>query len=178
MTLSARVQEAIARHFAGPDRDAVAEALATYSAGPERPERIHLLILRLSRRDVGRVRKLVAVARRDYRDLIVMESNPTRKYIMGLLRRGPAASADDRTTLKIDSLKKWRAAGAIVIGGLCLDQSDCKGLYIFTVDSVEAATELVNTDPGVQAQLLTFEFHEWLTADGLQVGVPKDFLEV
>jgi hypothetical protein len=61
---------------------------------------------------------------------------------------------------------------------LCLDGSDFKGLYIFTVDSVQAAQELAATDSGVASGILMFEFHEWITADGLQVGVPKDFLDV
>jgi hypothetical protein len=179
MTLTPRVKEGVARHFAGPDRDAVMEMLPTYSGGsPEGDERIHLLILRLSRRSVDRVRKLLEIARRDYRDLIAMESNPTRTYIVGLLRPGPNAPAGDKTTLNLNSLRRWKTAGAIAIGGLCVDDGDVKGFYIFTVESVEAAQDLVRTDPGVQSGMLAFEFHEWLTADGLRVGVPKDFLDV
>jgi mRNA degradation ribonuclease J1/J2 len=176
MTLTSRVTAAIEKYFSEADRVAVTEALAAYQGGER--ERLHLTILRLSRRNVERVRKLVKMAQRDYRDVIVMESHPTRKYIVGILRRGPNASADDKTTLKVDSLKRWKDDGAIVIGGLCLDGSDFKGLYIFTVDSVQTAQDLVATDPGVASGMLVFEFHEWLTVDGLQVGVPKDFLDV
>jgi hypothetical protein len=179
MMLTPRVSEGIARYFAGPDQDAVTEMLLTYTGrNPESEERIHLLILRLSRRSADRVRELVDIARRDYRDLIAMESDPTRTYIVGLLRHGPNAPAGDKTTLNLDSLRRWNKAGAIAIGGLCIDTGDVKGFYIFTVESVEAAQELVNTDPGVQSGILIFEFHEWLTVDGLQVGVPKDFLDV
>jgi hypothetical protein len=46
------------------------------------------------------------------------------------------------------------------------------------VDSAQKAKELTDTDPGVASGMLAFEFHEWLTVDGLQVGVPKDFLDV
>jgi hypothetical protein len=179
MTFSPRVVAAIDKHFPESDRTAIADLLSSYAgAGEEGTERIHLLILRLSRRDVERVRRLVKVANHDYRDLIMMESNPTRTYIVGLLRRGPNARAGDKTTLKPASLKKWKDAGAIMIGGLFLDDSDARGIYIFTVNSVEAARVLVDTDPGVQSGALKFEFHPWLTVDGLQVGVPKDFLDV
>jgi hypothetical protein len=179
MTFTPRVSAAIARYFSGADRPAVAEALAAYEGGsPDGVERIQLLILRLSRRDLERVRMLVKTARRDYRDLIVMESNPLRKYILGILRKGPNEAAGDKTTLKLDSLKRWKDAGAIVIGGLCIDEGDVRGLYIFTVDSAQKAKELTDTDPGVASGILAFEFHEWLTVDGLQVGVPDDFLDV
>jgi hypothetical protein len=179
MTLTPRVVAAIDKHFSESDRAAVAGLLSSFAgASEEGTERIHLLLLRLSRRDVERVRRLVKVAHHDYRDLIVMESNPTRTYIVGLLRRGPNARAGDKTTLKLASLKKWKDAGAITIGGLFLDDMDIRGIYIFTVDSVEAAQALVAVDPGIQSGGLMFEFHPWLTVDGLQVGVPKDFLDV
>jgi hypothetical protein len=174
MTLTPRVTAAIEKYFSGADRTAVAEALAACKGS----ERLHLLILRLCRRDLGRVRKLVKMAQHDYRDLYMMESQPMRKYIVGILRHGPNAAAGDKTTLKLTSLQQWKKAGAIVIGGMCLDGSDFKGLYIFTVDSVQAAQDLVATDRGVASGILVFEFHEWLTVDGLQVGVPKDFLDV
>ena len=177
--MTARVKAAIERHFPEQDRAAVAELLAGYEGeNPQGAERIQLLILRMSRRDVERVRSLAAAARRDYRDIILWEAQPTRTYIVGLLRRGPNAQPGDKTTLKLAALKQWKDTGAIVIGGLFLDETDSKGLYVFTVDSVEAAQALVSPDPGIRAGLLAFEFHPWMSVDGLQVGVPRDFLEV
>jgi hypothetical protein len=179
MTLTARVIAAIDKYFPESDRAAVAELLSRCAGASEQgAERIHLLILRMSRREVARVRSLVKAAQRDYRDVIMWESNPTRTYIVGLLRRGPNAAPGDKTTLKLASLKRWKDAGAITIGGLFIDDSDARGIYIFTVDSVEAALALAGTDPAIQSGALMFEFHPWLTVDGLQVGVPKDFLDV
>jgi hypothetical protein len=103
MTLTPRVTAAIEKYFSGPDRTAVTEALAAYEGG----ERIHLVILRLCRRDVERVRTLVKAAQRDYRDVYMMESHPTRRYIVGILRQGPNAPAGDKTTLKLTSLQQW-----------------------------------------------------------------------
>ena len=179
MSLSPRIVAAIEKYFPESERATVAELLAGYTGSArEGSERIHGLILRLSRRDVERVRELLRIAQHDYRDLIAMESNPTREYIVGLLRRGPNAKPNDQTTLQLASLRKWRDEGAITIGGLFLDESDFRGIYIFTVDSVGTAQALASADPGIQSGVLMFEFHPWLAAAGLQVGVPKDFLEV
>jgi len=95
-----------------------------------------------------------------------------------LLRNGPNAAPGNRETLKLSSLQKWKRAGSIVIGGLSLEGGDFRGLYIFTVDSIEEAEELVNGDPAIQSGSLRFEFHSWITADGLQVGIPKHYLDI
>ncbi|HTR35614.1 MAG TPA: YciI family protein [Bryobacteraceae bacterium] len=179
MELSPRVIAAIEKYFAEADRPEVARLLSEYgdSSNPDGAERIHRIILRISRKDVGRVRKLVEMAKQDYRDVIVAESHPNRTYFAGLLRPGPNAKGGF-LSLKLASLEAWKKAGAIVIGGRFMDDGGVFGLYIFAVDSLEQARELVSRDPGVQSGELQFEFHPWFTADGLQVGVPKHFLDV
>ncbi len=118
MDLSGRVTAAIEKFFPEAQRAAVAEALSAYSdAGHEREaERVHLLILKISRRDVERVRSLVQAAKRDYRDVIVWASHPTRKYIVGILRPGPNAMPGRAEKLNLSSLEKWKKDGTIVIG--------------------------------------------------------------
>ncbi len=180
MPLSPKVAACIERYFAEAERQEVAELLARYGekSSEKGAERIQLLILKMSRRQVSRVRSLVEAARRDFRDVILWATQPVRTYVVGLLRTGPNAAPDDKATLQLASLETWKKAGAIVIGGLCLDGSDVRGLYVFTVDSLEAAQALVPSDPAIASGRLRFEFHPWITADGLQVGVPKDFLDV
>ena len=167
------------KYFPEAEQPEVARLLdeCSESVSPDGAERIQLVILRISRKDVNRVRTLVEMAKRDYRDVIVAESHPNRTYIVGLLRRGPNATSEF-ISLKLASLEAWKKAGAIVIGGQCLHDNELRGLYIFTVDSIEAAEALVSGDPAIQSGELQFEFHGWLTVDGLQVGVPKDFLDV
>jgi hypothetical protein len=46
------------------------------------------------------------------------------------------------------------------------------------VESIEEAQALVESDRAIAAGRLRFEFHPWMTADGPQVGVPKEFLDV
>ena len=93
MELSPRVRAAIEKHFAKADWPEVARLLSEYGDGsnPDGAERIHRIILRISHKDAGRVRKLVEMAKHDYRDVIVAESHPNRTYIAGLLRPGPNA---------------------------------------------------------------------------------------
>jgi hypothetical protein len=93
-------------------------------------ERIHLLILKISRLDVNRMRHLVAAAKRDYRDVIVWASHPFRIYIVGLLRNGPNAAPENKATLKLSSVEEWKRAGAIVIGGQCEEKGELRALYI------------------------------------------------
>jgi hypothetical protein len=180
MQLSLKVAAAIERFFPQPEATVAAELLAKYGDAPHEreAERIHLLILKISRRDVNRVRDLVDAAKRDYRDVIAWASQRSRIYIVGLLRKGPNAHPHRSDTLKLSSLEKWKRTGSIVIGGLSPENGDFRGLYIFTLGSIDEAQALVSDDPAIQSGSLRFEFHTWLTADSLQVGIPKDYLDI
>lgn len=180
MKLSPRVTACIDRFFPDAERDDVAAMLAELSEGSTEAgaERLQLLILKISRRQARRIRSLVDAAKVDYRDVIAAATQPSRTYFIGLLRTGPNGRFDDKATLDIACLKRWKQAGAIVIGGMCLDRSDLRGLYIFTLDTIEEVQKLIETDPGIASGRLKLELHPWTTADGLQVGVPRDFLDV
>src|SRR3954454_3447756 len=109
MELSAEIQGQIDRRFAEPDRDSVRTLLSSC-----RSEQICVAILRLSRGQVKRVEDLVEAARRDYRDVLAWAAQPTRTYIVGLLRKGPEWSAVDengRTHLDRMVLRSWKDQG-------------------------------------------------------------------
>src|SRR3979411_3270575 len=110
MQLSSKVAAAIERFFPIAERMIVTELLGKYGDAPQEreAERIHLLILKISRRDVNHVRGLVEAAKRDYRDVILWASQPSRTYIVGFLRNGPNALPGRRDTLKLSSLEKWK----------------------------------------------------------------------
>jgi hypothetical protein len=36
----------------------------------------------------------------------------------------------------------------------------------------------MSADPAIQSGSLRFESHTWLTADGVQMGIPKDYLDI
>ena len=180
MELSPKVTAAIDKFFAAHERVAVAESLAQYGdASHEREaERIHLLILKISRRDIERIRGLVKGAKRDYRDVIAWATQSTRRYVVGLLRNGPDAIAGKFTSLQPSSIQQWKRDDSIVVGGMSPGDDGLRGLYIFKVDSIEAAEALVATDPAIQSGQLRFEFHPWLAPAGLQVGIPTDYLDI
>ena len=180
MELSPKVATAIDQFFAANERAAVAELLSQYGDAPHEREveRIHLLILKISRRDLGRIRELVTAAKRDYRNVIAWATQSTRRYIVGLLRDGPSAKPGKFATLHLSSIQKWKLDDSIVVGGYSPADQGLRGFYIFRVESTEAAEALVAADPAIQSGQLRFEFHVWLAPAGLQVGIPSDHLDI
>ena len=172
MEPSERIRAEIERRFAEPDRAAVRSLLSSIEG-----ERLQGSVLRLSRGKLKRVEELIEAAKRDYRDVIAWASQPTRTYIAGLLRKGPNWSPEDengRTHLSPRLLKQWKDSGSIVAGGWFMDFGDPRGLYIFTVDSVEEAQSLVAGEEAIRAGKLRFEFHPWLAPDGLKIASPDE----
>jgi len=180
MQLSAKVIEAIDRFVPQEKREAVIRLLAGYgdAAHEKEAERIHLIILKIGELDLERMDTLVKMAKRDYRDVIMAATAPLRMYIVGLLRDGPNAVPGRVHMLGADFIQKWRKAGAVVIGGRFQTKGDPRGMYIFTLDSLEAAEALVQEDPAIQSGRLRFEFHRWLAVDGLQIGKPLRYLDI
>ncbi len=78
MGLTERVREVVRQQFREDERNEVEALLATYGAeGHEQEaERVHLCVLKLAEGDVGKVRELVADAKRDYRDVILWAEYP------------------------------------------------------------------------------------------------------
>lgn len=166
MALDESIQAQIDKRFAEPDREAVRALLEDC-----RDDEMRMAILRLSRGQVKRVRDLVARAKIDYRDVLAWASQPTRVYIVGMLRKGPAwEPADDKlwTHLNYDRLRAWKKAGALVAAGPFKDAGDPRGLYIFTLDTMAEAQELTQEDEAIRSGKLVFEFHPWLAPEGLR----------
>ncbi len=55
-----------------------------------------------------------------------------------------------------------------------MDLGDHRGLYIFTVDTIEEAQTLVQSDEAIQSGKLMFEFHPWLAPEGLKTASPSE----
>lgn len=172
MAPSGGIDGEIEKRFAEPDHASVRALLADCA-----DDRLRLSILRLSRGKVERVGHWAQAARRDYRDVIAAASKPTRLYIAGLLRKGPSWSPEDengRTHLNPEVLRGWKDRGAILVGGWFMDPGDCRGLYLFTVDSIEEAQALAREDETIRSGKLEFEFHPWLAPDGLKIASPEE----
>ncbi len=96
-----------------------------------------------------------------------------RKYVLCVLKTGPNA-----TTLPKDSVKKilgghmkninaLESQGKLVVAGPFTDNTDWEGVFVFTVETVEDAKKLVETDPGIQTGLFTAELHPWYSSAAL-----------
>jgi hypothetical protein len=59
------------------------------------------------------------------------------------------------------------------VGGMFVDFNEPRGLYIFTVDSVEEAQALVQNEPNIVAGKVVFEFHPW-RAPELRITLPDE----
>jgi uncharacterized protein YciI len=170
--LSQTIDAEIEKRFTEPDRESVRTLLSDCEG-----DRLCLAILRLSRSKVARVEELVGAAKRDYRDVLAWASKPTRRYVVGLLRKGPNWEPRDengRTHLNGKLLRTWKEQGAILVGGWFMDLGDHRGLYIFNVDSIEEAQALVQSDEAIQSGKLVFDFHPWLAPAGLKIASPDE----
>jgi uncharacterized protein YciI len=51
--------------------------------------------------------------------------------------------------------------GKLVLAGPFMDGGDLRGIYIFDVETIKEAEELTNSDPSIQAGVLSMELKEW-----------------
>jgi len=163
MPLSEQLEHEIAKRFPESDRETIRDLLTKCQA-----DNVRIAVLRLARGRVEKVAKLVEDAQRDYRDVLSWASQPIRRYIAGILRKGPTWSSSDengRTHLNGKLLMEWKKTGVLFVGGWFMDLGDARGFYVFTVDSIEEAKALTNADPAIQAGKLLFEFHPWQTPE-------------
>ena len=87
-----------------------------------------------------------------------------KSYVMVVLNTGPndAVVTDKKEREKLfaghfSNMDRLAEEGKLVFAGPFIDGKPKRGLYIFAVESIEEAEELVNTDPTVQAGIFEFE---------------------
>jgi|SRR6266568_762994 len=93
------------------------------------------------------------------------------KYHIVFLRRGPAWTAEQTPEVKaildghFKNMQRLAAEGKLVVAGPFLDQSGEKalaGLFIFRIETMDAAKALVETDPAVKAGRFVYDIVPWL----------------
>lgn len=91
-----------------------------------------------------------------------------KNYVLVILKKGPKYD-----TVKGDEWKeifrghfanigRLAKEGSLLVAGPFDDASgDWAGLFVFNVDSVEAAQKLTETDPTIKAGVFVGEYHKW-----------------
>ncbi|PYJ41886.1 MAG: hypothetical protein DME86_07015 [Verrucomicrobia bacterium] len=105
----------------------------------------------------------------------VQKSSPPElaSYYFVLLTRGPEWTAEKTpATEKIQAahlanITKLHDAGKLVLAGPFTDNGNWRGIFIFKTSSIEETKSLVENDPAVQAERLTYEIHPWATKKGM-----------
>lgn len=90
-----------------------------------------------------------------------------RLYVVGLIYRGLSWSQE--ATPEEEELQAGHRAnidrlvesGEMVLAGPFGDGGDLRGLFLYNVETLEAARALVNSDPRVKAGRLRVELHPW-----------------
>jgi uncharacterized protein YciI len=95
------------------------------------------------------------------------------KYVIALLKKGPNRTQppDEAKRLMqahLANIGRLADEGSLVVAGPFLDDGPLSGIYIFKVDTVEAARALTETDPAIKAGRLEMELHPWYGSAALQ----------
>jgi uncharacterized protein YciI len=90
-----------------------------------------------------------------------------RRYYLGLIYRGekstPGSSESTEALQRahMANIRRLAQRGDLVLAGPSLDDGDLRGIFIYDAPSLEAARELAESDPAVQAGRLRVELHPW-----------------
>ena len=98
-----------------------------------------------------------------------------KKYIMAFLLRGDRVSeysTEQRQKIQaghMANISRMAEEGFLILAGPFFGNEDLRGIYIFDVASLEAAEELTNTDPAIQAGVLKMDLKEWYGSAALMM---------
>lgn len=89
-----------------------------------------------------------------------------RRYVLAFLKKGPNRSQDEATAAALqkahmENINRLAESGKLAVAGPFMDDGEVRGIYIFNVESIEAARTLTETDPAIQAGRLVMELHPW-----------------
>ena len=101
-----------------------------------------------------------------------------KNYVLVVLKKGPKydlVKGDERKEIfkgHFANIGRLAKEGSLLVAGPFDDaNSDWAGLFVFNVDSVEAAQKLTETDPTIKAGVFVGEFHKWYgSAAMMEIG--------
>ncbi|PTQ95098.1 uncharacterized protein YciI [Mucilaginibacter yixingensis] len=96
-----------------------------------------------------------------------------KKYVMAFLKTGPTKIEDKAKLAEIQkahlkNIGKLADEGKLVVAGPFMDGGEVEGIFIFDVRTIEEARALTNTDPAIQAGVLTMELRPFYCSAALK----------
>jgi len=101
-------------------------------------------------------------------------------YYMGLIYRGekwtPERTPEVMELQKqhLANIERLAGTGELLLAGPMLDDGELRGIFVFQVESLERARELVETDPAVKSGRLKVELHPWYAVKGITYPKPSE----
>jgi uncharacterized protein YciI len=91
-----------------------------------------------------------------------------KNFVLAILKKGPnydKVKGKERKEIfngHFANIGRLAKEGSLVVAGPFGDtEGDWAGLFIFNVDSIEAAKKLTETDPTIKAGVFIGEYHKW-----------------
>ena len=91
-----------------------------------------------------------------------------KNFVLAILKKGPnydKVKGDERKEIfngHFANISRLAKEGSLVVAGPFGDtEGDWAGLFIFNVDSIEAAKKLTETDPTIKSGVFIGEYHKW-----------------
>lgn len=100
-----------------------------------------------------------------------------KKYVIAFLYRGDRVgeySEAERSEIQkghMANITKLAEEGKMVLAGPFFGNEDLRGLFFFSVNSIEEAKALTESDPAVKAGVLKMELKEWYGSAALGMVV-------
>lgn len=90
-----------------------------------------------------------------------------KSYTFVILTTGDSTINDENRVQELFSghlknIERLADEGKLIVAGpLGKNEHNYRGLFIFDVGTIEEAKEMLNTDPAIQAKLLSYEIFDW-----------------
>ena len=91
-----------------------------------------------------------------------------KNYVLVILKNGPnyeKVKGDERKAIfngHFANIGRLAKEGSLLVAGPFDDaKGDWAGLFVFNVDSIEAAQKLTETDPTIKSGVFIGEYHKW-----------------
>jgi len=95
------------------------------------------------------------------------------RYVLGFLWRGaapPQVSDEERQRIQTEHVannRRMKKLGKVIASGPFLDDTNLRGILLFSTTSEEEIRQLTANDPAIKRGFLRLELHPWLGPSGL-----------